>query len=206
MSYICLLLSGAALLINGLGLLGRVPSRDSGFFNLVIGTLQLVIATLIASAGAADPAAIGSASGIFLFGLTYLYVGLGSVAGLGASGVGWFCGLVAVLAVVFAGTSLDDDPVSSVLWLAWAVLWGLFFLLLAFDAAHLTRITGWSAILVGTASTVPPAVLGLNGAWPAGWTSALSVAGILAVLFVVAGAVSSRPVKAPATPQVAVPA
>ncbi|MDQ0850527.1 hypothetical protein QFZ65_002465 [Arthrobacter sp. B3I9] len=50
MSYICLILSGAALLINALGLLGRIPARDSGVFNIVIGTLQLVLAVLLAAA------------------------------------------------------------------------------------------------------------------------------------------------------------
>jgi hypothetical protein len=198
MSYICLLLSGAALLINGLGLLGRVAPRDSGFFNLVIGVLQLVIALLIASTG--GPEAAGSASGIVLFGLTYLYVGLSSVAGLGSAGVGWFCAFVAVLAVVFAGTAADGDPVSSVLWLSWAVLWSLFFLLLARGATRLTRITAWSAILVGTASTVIPAVLGLNGAWPSGGTSVIAAAAAVGVLFVVAATVSARPVRVLAPP------
>lgn len=203
MSYICLLLSGAALLINGLGLLGRVPPRDAGFLNLAVGVLQLVLATVVAATGAPDPAAFSTASGIFLFGLTYLYVGLGSVAGLGSAGVGWFCGLVAVLAVVFAATSLDTDPLGSVLWLAWAVLWGLFFLILALDAVRLARVTGWSAILVGTASTVIPAVLGLNGAWPAGGASAVAAAAVIGALFVGAGVAGSRPARA-AVPRVAV--
>ncbi|MFJ6001340.1 AmiS/UreI family transporter [Arthrobacter sp. NPDC092385] len=200
MSYICLLLSGAALLINGLGLLGRVAPRDSGFFNLAIGTLQLVFALLIASAG--GPGTAASAGGIVLFGLTYLYVGLSSVAGLGSAGVGWFCGFVAVLALVFAGTAADGDPVSSVLWLSWAVLWALFFLLLARGAARLTRITGWSAILVGTAGTVIPAVLGLNGAWPTGGSSVIAAAAVLGVLFVAAATLSTRPAPAvaPRTP------
>ncbi len=191
MSYICLLLSGAALLINGVSLLGRVTPRDAGFFNIAIGLLQLVVALLVASS---DPGAAGSAAGIVLFGLTYLYVGLGSVAGLGSAGVGWFCGFVAVLALVLAGTAAREDPVSSVLWISWAALWTLFFLLLARGAERLTRVTGWSAILVGTISTVVPALLGLNGAWPGGTTAVIATAVVLGALFAVAVTLGGRPV------------
>ena len=43
MPYICLLLSGAALLINGLAALGHLPRRDAAVFSLVIGGTQLVL-------------------------------------------------------------------------------------------------------------------------------------------------------------------
>ncbi|MFC3299034.1 AmiS/UreI transporter [Arthrobacter agilis] len=204
MSYICLLLSGAALLINGLGLLGRVPARDSGFFNLAIGALQLGIALLIASTGGTGAAT--SAAGIVLFGLTYLYVGLSSVAGLGSAGVGWFCGFVAVLALGFAATSAARDPLTSVLWLSWAVLWTLFFLLLARGAARLTSVTAWSAILVGTCSTVLPAALGLTGVWPTDVTAVIISAVVLGVLYAVAATVGARPVQPVAAPRTPVTA
>lgn len=54
MSLICLILSGGTLLINGLGLLGRIPARDSGYFTVLIGSTQLVLSTLIAVAANGD--------------------------------------------------------------------------------------------------------------------------------------------------------
>ena len=41
-----------------------------------------------------------NASGIFLFGLAYLYVGITNLGGVDASGLGWYCPWVAIIAVV----------------------------------------------------------------------------------------------------------
>ena len=47
-----------------------------------------------------DPAVILNASGIFLFGSTYLYVGVTNVGGFDTSEIGWHCLWVAIIAVV----------------------------------------------------------------------------------------------------------
>ena len=109
MAYVCLLLSGAALLINGLAALGALPRRDAAVLSLVIGSLQLLLGVMhlgvtylgVAAVGVTAPESDGgaqlllSASGMFLFGLTYVYVGLDFLLGLGSRGLGWFCGMVA---------------------------------------------------------------------------------------------------------------
>jgi putative amide transporter protein len=192
MSFICLILSGVALLINGLALLGRIPPRDSGTLNLLIGGLQLVLATLIAVTAAGDPAQLLSAAGVVLFGLTYTYVGLNSLFDLGSAGVGWFCVLVAALAVVYAVSNLAADPFSAVLWASWAVLWTLFFLLLALGKSALTAYTGWATLLTSQLTTTVPALLGLNGAWPSGWGSAAAAAVVVALLFTAARFLARR--------------
>jgi hypothetical protein len=186
MSYICLILSGAALLINGLGLLGRLNSRDSGCFNLLIGTLQLVLAVLVAAGADGDTGVLLGAAGVVLFGLTYLYVGLDSLLSLGSSGVGWFCGLVALLALFYAAANLLQDPLLAVLWLSWAVLWSLFFLILALGRASLAPFTGWATVLTSQLTTTVPALLGLSGAWPAGWGAAGAAAAVVGALFLAA--------------------
>ncbi|GLB65976.1 AmiS/UreI family transporter [Arthrobacter mangrovi] len=192
MSFICLILSGVALLINGLALLGRIPPRDSGTLNLLIGGLQLILATLIAVTAADDPARLLSAAGVVLFGLTYTYVGLNSLFDLGSAGVGWFCSLVAALAVVYAVSNLAADPFSAVLWSSWAVLWTLFFLLLALGRSAVTAYTGWATLLTSQLTTTVPAILGLNGAWPSGWGSAAAAAVLIALLFTAAGFLARR--------------
>ena len=199
MSYICLILSGAALLINGLGLLGRIPARDSGVFNIVIGTLQLLLAVLLAAAARGDTDLLLGAAGIVLFGITYLYVGLNAVLSLESAGVGWFCALVAVLAVFYSAANLAKDPFLSVLWLSWAVLWSLFFLILAGGKPALAPFTGWAAVLAGPVTTTAPALLGLSGAWPAGWFPAATTAVVVAALFAAALVLSrSRGSRSPA--------
>ncbi|PVE14963.1 AmiS/UreI family transporter [Arthrobacter sp. Bz4] len=190
MSYICLILSGAALLINGLGLLGRIPARDSGVFNIVIGILQLLLAVLLATAAGGNTELLLGAAGIVLFGLTYLYVGLNAVLNLESAGVGWFCALVALLAVFYSVANIARDPFLSVLWLSWAALWSLFFLVLAGGKSSLSAFTGWAAILAGQITTTAPALLGLSGAWPAGSVLAGITAVVVAGLFTVALVIS----------------
>lgn len=192
MSLICLILSGAALLINGLALIGRIPARDSAYFNLLIGGTQLVLATLVAIAAAGDTAALLGVSGVFLFGLTYAYVGLNSLLGLGGVGLGWFCGLIAGLGLVYAATYANSDPLLSVLWLSWAALWALFFLLLALGRTGLTRFTGWALILTSQATTTIPALLGLSGSWPGGATDAAVALAVILALFASAGVLARR--------------
>lgn len=204
MSFICLILSGAALLINGLGLLGRLNVRDSGYFNLLVGTLQLVLAVLIAAGAGGDTAVLLGAAGIVLFGLTYLYVGLNSLLALGSSGLGWFCGLVAVLALFYAASNLQQDPLLGVLWLSWAALWSLFFLILALGRTGLTAFTGWATVLTSQLTTTVPALLGLSGAWPAGWGAAATAAAVTGALFIAARVLArqpSRPRAAAETPE-----
>jgi putative amide transporter protein len=200
MSYICLILSGAALLINGLGLLGRIPARDSGVFNVIIGTFQLVLAVFLAVAAGGDPGLLLGAAGIVLFGVTYLYVGLNALLNLGSAGVGWFCALVALLAVFYAAANIAKDPFLSVLWLSWAVLWSLFYLILARGNSSLSAFTGWAALLTSQVTTTVPALLGLSGVWPAGWFPAVITAVLVAGLFAGALLISKtgRP-QAPAT-------
>ncbi|NKX51288.1 AmiS/UreI transporter, partial [Arthrobacter deserti] len=193
MSFICLILSGAALLINGLGLLGRLNVRDSGYFNLLVGTLQLVLAVLTAAGAGGDTAVLLGAAGIVLFGLTYLYVGLNSLLALGSSGLGWFCGLVAVLALFYAASNLQQDPLLGVLWLSWAALWSLFFLILALGRTGLTAFTGWATVLTSQLTTTVPALLGLSGAWPAGWGAAATAAAVTGALFIAARVLARQP-------------
>jgi putative amide transporter protein len=67
---------------------------------------------------------------IFLFGLTYLYVGFTVLKGLDGSGLGWFSLWVAIIAVVYTITSIIHfhDIVNALTWAMWALLWFLFFL------------------------------------------------------------------------------
>lgn len=208
MAYICLILSGAALLINGLTLLGRVPGRDSGVFNVLIGSVQLVLCVAVAVSADGSLPALLAISGTFLFGLTYLYVGLDALARLGSTGLGWFCGLVAAVAVVFAVTNATVDPVLAVLWATWAGLWSLFFVLLALGRP-IGRYTAWALVLASQTTTTVPALLGLAGRWPSGtgWTVAAVV--VAAIVFVGAAVLARRPRQpepALATPAVVTPA
>lgn len=206
MSSVGLLYVGAVLFINGLMLIGKVPGKSAAVLNFFVGGMQVIFPTLIIVAGANDPAVILGASGLYLFGFTYLYVAFNQVFDLPGEGLGWFSLFVAVCAVAFSVVNFTtgDDPVFGVIWLIWAVLWFLFFLLLALGRAELTEATGWFTIIVAHLTGTLPAFLLLTGNFDASMRNALlmAVAGVaaLAVAFVLARRTSSA-----STPEVTAP-
>ena len=191
MPYICLLLSGAALLINGLATLGHVPRRDASVLSLAVGCVQLVLGVVFLSPGPSANGAL-TAAGMFLFGLTYLYVGLDFLLDLGSKGLGWFCGMVACVGLLLAAAWLAEDPLLAVLWLGWSLLWGLFFASMALGLSRVERFTGWALVLTSQVSATVPAFLGLAGLWPRSPMGAAAAAAVLAGLFAAAGVLARR--------------
>ncbi|WP_158168909.1 AmiS/UreI family transporter [Mycolicibacterium smegmatis] len=178
MSAIGLLYVGAVLLLNGLVLLGVITLRSAAPMNLFVGTLQCVVPTILMVQAGADGALLLQAAGLYLFGFTYLFVGIAGFAGLDVVGIGWFSLFVAVTALTYAVVSAYrlDDVFSAVLWLSWALLWGLFFLLFALDRTTIEVFTGWSTILLGQATCTFPAIALLLGFQPTRmWALALAV-------------------------------
>lgn len=192
MAHICLLLSGAALLLNGLAALDLLPRRDAAVFSLVIGGTQLVLGvTYLGITGDGGQLLLG-ASGMFLFGLTYVYVGLDYLLGLGSRGLGWFCGMVGLCGLLLAAAWSGEDPLLAVLWLCWTYLWLLFYLQLALGMERLTPLIGWSLVLTSQASATVPAFMGLTGRWPGEAEIAAGAAVSLLALLLLAGGLAWR--------------
>src|SRR3982751_1373076 len=108
MGSVGLLYVGAVLVINGLMLLGRVDARAAAPLNFFVGGLQVITPTYLIFTSGGDADTILGASGLYLFGFTYLYVGLNLLAGLAGTGPGGF--------------SLSGSPslsVGSICWPAW---------------------------------------------------------------------------------------
>ncbi|MFC9353827.1 AmiS/UreI family transporter [Arthrobacter sp. NPDC057013] len=206
MAYVCLLLSGAALLVNGLATLGALPRRDAAVLSLVIGSLQLLLGVTylgamclgVTAAGAAAQESDGgvqlllSASGMFLFGMTYVYVGLDFLLGLGSRGLGWFCGMVAGCGLLLAAAWFPRDPLLAVLWLCWSYLWMLFFFSLAPGQSRLSPLIGWSLVLGSQATATVPALLGITGHWPGDPAAAGGAATCIAALLLLAAGLARR--------------
>lgn len=188
MGSVGLLYVGAVLFVNGLMLLGAVPPKSAAILNLFVGALQCAIPTAMLIQAHGDAAEILAASGLYLFGFTYLYVGIGNLTGLDPRGVGWFSAFVAAAAVVYSLVSFTvvHDPVFGVIWLAWAGLWTLFFLVLGAGRDDLTRFTGWTALLLSQPTCTVPAFLALTGNLPTSPGIAALWAAALAVLVAIA--------------------
>lgn len=156
---------GAVLIVNGLMLLGIVPDKAAAPLNLFVGTLQVVTPTYLLMTGD-TPAELHAATGLYLFGFTYLWVGINALAGLSGEGLGWFSLFVSVAAIGYAVVSLQDGaPVFAVIWLAWSGLWLLFFLVLGLGWARLGPFTGAIATAEGIFTGTIPAWLLMVGLW-----------------------------------------
>lgn len=194
MGNVGLLYVGAVLVINGLMLLGRIPGRAAAAMNLFVGGMQVVFPTLLLLQANGDVMTIFGASGLYLFGFTYLYVAWNELTGSSGEGLGWFSLFVAVAAVVYGVLQFTwiGDPVFGVIWLSWAVLWFLFFLVLAQGRDDLGRATGWLAVFLGVLTGGVPAFLLLTGSYRSDATGAI-IAAILGVLAIAASWALGRP-------------
>jgi putative amide transporter protein len=189
MGTVGLMYVGAVLFINGLMLLGRVDSKSAGIFNLFIGAMQVITPFYLIFSSKGDAWAIYNASGTFLFGLTYLYVGITNLKNIDGSGVGWYSLWVAVLAVGYGMMSFIQfhDVKFGIIWFLWAFLWALFFLLLACNK-QIAAFTGWVALILSWVTATIPAFLTLIGKWDAippgvAWSIGLFCAIIFGVLY-----------------------
>lgn len=144
-----------------------IQNREIAVLNIFTGFVGVAVAVTYIVAGngpsgsplpavaAAGNASIRTGGAILLFAFTYLWVAYNQYADAGGRGLGWYSAFVAVTAVVFGIYTVQNTPGSNTAdlwlagnWFAWAVLWGMFFALLALDLP-IARITGWAAVLVG---------------------------------------------------------
>ena len=164
MGAVGLLYVGAILFLNGTMLLGWVDPKSAAPLNIFVGVLQVITPTYLIINADGDATKILAASGLYLFGFTYLYVGWNLLGNLDGTGLGMFSLFVAVSAVVYSIISFDaSDPVFGVIWLYWAFLWSLFYLLLGRKQDGLGRYTGAVAAIQGIVTGALPAFLLLTG-------------------------------------------
>lgn len=203
MGAVGLLYVGAILFLNGCMLLGWVNAKSAVPLNIFVGILQVITPTYLIFTANGDSAQILGASGLYLFGFTYLYVAFNIWNDFEGTGLGFFSLFVAVCAVVYAAIAFNDkDYAFGVIWLYWAYLWLLFFFLLGRGKENLGRYTGAVAAIQGWVTGAIPAFLLLTGRWAE--LNNQTVAIVLAVFGVVVFGgllvmARSKPSPAPAT-------
>jgi len=189
MQNVGLMYCGAVLFINALALLGRVDGKSAGVFNLFLGAIQMITPFYVIFTAGEDPWVIFNASGVFLFSLTYLYVGITNLKELDTSGVGWFSLWVALLAAGYGTMSFVHfhDAKFGLIWFMWSFLWTLFFLLLALKKP-ISKFAGWVTLIQALITTTIPGFLILIGMWDSigsevMWATALAFAIFVIVLY-----------------------
>lgn len=160
-----LLYVGAVLFVNGIWLLGRIAPREVAIMNVFAGLVGLVVA--IFAVAQQDPASIQLAGYVLLFAFTYLWVAYNQYIEADGAGLGWYCLFVAVTAVPVAIITLSDAGGDTFLvwlglsWAVWAVLWFLYFQLLAMKRA-IQQLAAYVTIAAGVATAWLPGFLVLN--------------------------------------------
>lgn len=193
MSNVGLLYVGVILFINGLMLIGVIPGKSAAILNFFVGGMQVVLPTIILIQANNDPAIILGAAGLYLFGFTYLYVGVLQVTGVSGEGLGWFSLFVSACALVIGIIQFTlGDAVFGVIWWIWAVLWFFFFLLLGLGKESLARTTGWFAILISHLTATIPAFFLLLGRYESNAALALGMAALGGIALVMAMVIGRR--------------
>ncbi|MFY9577733.1 MAG: AmiS/UreI family transporter, partial [Gaiellaceae bacterium] len=133
-----------------------ITNHEIAILNVFTGFVGLLAAVTLAIHGNAngDNAEIRAAAYIMLFAFTYLWVAYNQFTDVNGHAFGWYCLFVAITAVVagiYAFSNADGNDATVYLgfdWIAWAILWFMFFVLLALERP-IARITGYVAILEG---------------------------------------------------------
>lgn len=163
---LALLFVGAVLVLNGIWMTGRIQDREIILINLVTAFITACVAG-VSAFGAADMAAVKSAALTLLFTTTYLWVAYNRITGVDGRGLGWFSLFVAITVVPVAVQDSLAAVTAVELWLGlswavWAVLWFMFFLLLALEKP-IQRVTAGVTLMTGIFTGWLPGVLLLLG-------------------------------------------
>jgi hypothetical protein len=167
-----LLLSGATLFLNSLMLFGKANEKSVGVFNLFVGAFQVIAPFYLIAVSDQNHWTIFNLACIFLFGFTYLYVGVTTLKGLEGNGLGWYSLWVSIIAIVYAAVSVMHfhDIISALIWVMWAYLWFLFFLSMALNK-KMDAYIGKVAFVQSWVTLTIPALLSLTGVWKTDFVS-----------------------------------
>jgi putative amide transporter protein len=133
-----------------------IQNREITVLNIFTGFVGLAVAVTLIVQGnnKGDLASIRAGAFILLFAFTYLWVAFNGFLNAGGRAFGWYCLFVAITALGAAYYTFRDASGNTAAiwlgidWLAWAVLWFLFFVLLSLDRP-IARVAGLLAVVEG---------------------------------------------------------
>lgn len=164
---LALLYVGAVLFLNGLWLIGKVDDREIAVINIFVGGLTLLVALYLAFGPGADASSIKAAGLTLLFTFTYLWIAYNRFNDVDGRGLGWFSLFVAITVTPVAIDTLFTaqttwDVWFGLCWASWAVLWFMFFQLLAMGRP-IAKVTGHVTWVLGVLTGWLPGYLLLDG-------------------------------------------
>jgi len=163
-----LLYVGAVLFLNGLWLMGKIQDREIVVINLISGAVAVGVVIHDAFAPGATQGSIGAAAITLLFGTTYLWVAWNRLNAVDGRGLGWFSLFVSITLLPVIAQSIGAAQGlfgwwMALNWVIWAVLWFMYFLLLA-GGRPILRQTAAMTLTAGVITGWVPGMMILNGA------------------------------------------
>jgi hypothetical protein len=147
----------------------KVQTKETSLWCTVIGSIIMflllfgIVTNLFKGAGTPT---LWWAGQVALFGLTYFMMGLNGLVGNDQKGLGWFCGLVAVISIVIIVQACQGGDWRMIaIWVLWAFTWLMFFFELALGKDSWVRWMKWFQIFVLVATLLVPGIMILNGWW-----------------------------------------
>ena len=167
-----LLYVGFVLMINGIGRLTDINPKSTAIMNLFTGSLSVIvnIGTLLIdqTQTPANSTAFYAAGTGFLFGFTYLFVGINSIFDLDNRTFAWYSLFVAITTIPAGILQWNEGGIYNILmaliWWAWGVLWvtGPIEILWKKDLGHFVP---WLSIFEGIFTAWIPGFMILMGMW-----------------------------------------
>jgi hypothetical protein len=162
-----LLYVGAVLFLNGVWLMGYIEDREIAVINVFVGTLTLLVSLFLAFGPNADAGSIKAAAFTLLFTFTYYWVAWNRWNGADGRGLGWFCFFVGITVIpitieTFGGAATAWGYWFTLCWASWAVLWLMFWALLALKKP-IVKVTGAVCAAQGVYTGWLPGYLLLTG-------------------------------------------
>lgn len=170
-----LVLVGITLFVNGMHICyahsgdetKHINIKDAGVINLFTGLIGIILLSILAANTARTGESLAPAAYMGLFVLTYTWLGINAFTGADGKAFGWFSLLVPFIGLpvawqTFNSASTGFDYWMGFSWLAWSVLWFLFFLLLARDMP-IGKVTGVLTVIMGITTALLPAILNFWG-------------------------------------------
>ena len=164
---LALLWVGAALFLNGIWLMGRIGNREIAVINVFTGIVTALVAAYLAFGPGADAGSIRAAGLTLLFSFTYLWLAFNRFQDVDGRGLGWYSLFVSITVVPVAWLTLTGASTLwgywfGLCWAAWAVLWFMFFLLLALQKP-IVKVTAAVTLILGILTGWLPGYLLLEG-------------------------------------------
>ena len=164
---LALLYVGSVLFLNGIWLMGRIGDREIAIINIFVGGLTALVSAFLAFGPNADATSSKAAALTLLFTFTYLWVAYNRFHDVDGRGLGWYSLFVAITVVPVALDTLINATTLwgywfGLCWAAWAVLWFMFFLLLAMQKP-IAKVTGAVTSIQGILTGWLPGYLLLEG-------------------------------------------